>query len=104
MVGFEVEILETGLRGSEDMGFDGEVARMSNCPLASLTWGGRWYCKSSKREDKLEEGMEQIHIEVFVGPDESQKEMAGLKAYWQSCITIFIFLVTCMTNMDSCTS
>ena len=61
MVGFKVEILEPGLRGSEDVGFDGEVARMSNCLLASLTWGGRWYCKSSKREDELEEGIEQIH-------------------------------------------
>ena len=104
MVWFEVEILETGLRGSEDVGFDGEVARMSNCPLASLTWGGRWYCKSSNWEDELEEGIEQIHSEVFVIPVESQTGMAGLKAYWQSCITIFIFSVTCMTSMDSCRS
>lgn len=61
MVGFEVEIVKTGLRGSEDVGFDGEVARMSNCLIARLTCGGRWYCKSSKGEDELEEGIEQIH-------------------------------------------
>lgn len=65
MVGLEVEILETKLRRSDDVGFDGEVARMDNFLSARLAFGGRWYSKSSKREEELEEDVEEIHGETF---------------------------------------
>lgn len=65
MVGLEVEILETRLRRSDDVGFDGEVASMDNFLIARLTFGGRWYSKSNKREEELEEDVEEIHGEIL---------------------------------------